>query len=38
LGLEKKMDFVSTGGGAMLDYLVDGKLVGVEALEASHKV
>ncbi len=38
LGLEKKMDFVSTGGGAMLDYLVDGKLVGVEALEASHGV
>ncbi len=35
LGLEDKMDFLSTGGGAMLDYLVDGKLPGVEALENS---
>jgi len=32
LDLEEKMDFISTGGGAMLDYLVDGELPGVEAL------
>ena len=34
LHLEKHFGFVSTGGGAMLDYLVDGKLPGVAALEA----
>lgn len=28
-----QFDFVSTGGGAMLDYLVDGELPGVEALK-----
>jgi phosphoglycerate kinase len=33
--LEEKMGFLSTGGGAMLDYLVDGKLPAVEALVAS---
>lgn len=27
-----KFDFVSTGGGALLDYLVDGTLPGIEAL------
>lgn len=32
LGLEDKFNFLSTGGGAMLDYLVDGVLPGVEAL------
>lgn len=32
LGLEKKLSFVSTGGGATLDYLVDGKLPGVDAI------
>lgn len=32
LALEGKMDFISTGGGAMLDYLVDGELPGVQAL------
>lgn len=31
-GLDKKLSFVSTGGGATLDYLVDGKLPGVEAI------
>jgi len=30
--LEKDFLFVSTGGGAMLDYLVDGKLPGIDAL------
>ena len=30
--LEKAFVFVSTGGGAMLDYLVDGKLPGIDAL------
>lgn len=30
--LEKAFMFVSTGGGAMLDYLVDGKLSGLDAL------
>jgi len=38
LKLEDKMGFLSTGGGAMLDYLVDGKLPGVEALEASPEL
>ncbi|MFZ2303791.1 MAG: phosphoglycerate kinase [Minisyncoccia bacterium] len=32
LGLEKKFSFVSTGGGATLDYLVDGKLPGIDAI------
>ncbi len=33
LGLQDKFAFLSTGGGAMLDYLVDGVLPGVEALK-----
>lgn len=33
LGLAQKFNFLSTGGGAMLDYLVDGSLPGVEALK-----
>lgn len=33
LGLEHKFSFISTGGGAMLDFLVDETLVGIEALE-----
>lgn len=33
LGLEDQFNFLSTGGGAMLDYLVDGVLPGVEALK-----
>ena len=33
LGLEHKFSFISTGGGAMLDFLVDETLVGIKALE-----
>ena len=33
IGLIKKISFVSTGGGAMLDYIVDEKLVGLEAIK-----
>ncbi len=33
LGLEHKFTFISTGGGAMLDYLVDETLLGLEALK-----
>lgn len=33
LNLLDKFTFVSTGGGAMLDYLLDGTLVGIEALK-----
>lgn len=32
LGIENKFSFVSTGGGAMLEYLAKGTLVGIEAL------
>lgn len=32
LGIEKQLSFVSTGGGATLDYLATGKLPGVEAV------
>lgn len=32
LGLESKLSFVSTGGGATLDYLADGKLPGIDAI------
>jgi len=32
LKLENKIDFVSTGGGAMLEYLEKGKLAGIDAL------
>lgn len=35
LGLEDKIDFISTGGGAMLDFLVDGELPAVEVLKTS---
>jgi 3-phosphoglycerate kinase len=37
LGLDKKLSFVSTGGGATLDYLTDGKLVGIEAVRRCKK-
>jgi phosphoglycerate kinase len=37
LKLEDKFSFLSTGGGAMLDYLIDGKLPGVVALEKSAR-
>lgn len=33
LGLSGKFNHVSTGGGAMLDFISDGKLVGIEALK-----
>ncbi len=37
LGLSEKYGFLSTGGGAMLDFLVDGKLPGIDALVASPR-
>ena len=37
LGLDKKLSFVSTGGGATLDYLVDGKLLGIDAIMRCKK-
>jgi phosphoglycerate kinase len=33
LGLEKQFNFVSSGGGAMLDFLANGTLPGIEALK-----
>jgi 3-phosphoglycerate kinase len=33
LGMQDKITFISTGGGAMLDYLAKGTLPGIEALE-----
>ena len=32
LGLEKDFGFLSTGGGAMLEYLANGSLPGIDAL------
>ncbi len=37
LGLAEKFNFLSTGGGAMLDYLVDGSLPGVEVLKENAR-
>jgi len=36
-GLTEKFSHVSTGGGAMLDFIVDGKLVGIDALNYGNK-
>ncbi|MAZ40633.1 phosphoglycerate kinase [bacterium] len=33
LGLNEKFSFISTGGGAMLEYLAKGTLAGIDALE-----
>ena len=35
--LHNKFTFVSTGGGAMLDFLAGKKLPGIEAIERSQK-
>lgn len=35
-GQENHFDHVSTGGGAMLEYLAGAKLPGIEALQSSH--
>jgi len=32
LNLENEFSFISTGGGAMLDFIVDGRLPGIDAL------
>ena len=32
VGAEKYVDYISTGGGAMLEYLAEGTLLGIEAL------
>ncbi len=37
LGLEKKMSYVSTAGGALIEFLMGEKLPGVAALEAAAK-
>lgn len=38
LGLNSKFEFLSTAGGAMLDFLAHGTLPGIEALEQSKKL
>ena len=37
LGAHEKFTFISTGGGAMLDFLALGTLPGIQALDASEK-
>jgi phosphoglycerate kinase len=37
-GLEKKFHFVSIGGGATLEFLAHGTLVGIKALEFKNKI
>lgn len=37
LGINKKLSFVSTGGGATLDYLANGKLAGIDAIMKCKK-
>ncbi len=38
LGIGNKFTFISTSGGAMLDYLANGTLPGIEALEHSKNI
>ena len=38
LKLKKNFDFISTGGGAMLDFLVDGGLPGIDAIQKKRKL
>lgn len=38
LGIEERFAFVSTGGGAMLDFVADGSLPGVDAIIHSPRV
>jgi phosphoglycerate kinase len=38
LGLNSKFEFLSTAGGAMLDFLAHGTLPGIEALENARKL
>lgn len=38
LGLNDRFEFLSTAGGAMLDYLAHGTLPGIEALEKAKKL
>jgi phosphoglycerate kinase len=33
LGLKEKFDWISSGGGAMLEFLAEGTLPGIEALK-----
>ena len=37
LGIMEKIYFVSTGGGAMLDFLANGTLPGIEAIKENSK-
>lgn len=37
-GYEEKFDYLSSGGGATLDYIVDGKLEALEALERGMEI